>query len=64
MLILAKAAMALMLGFVLSLITGLFVIPLFKKLHFGQSVSKLISKKNFTNSRAVRNSGTAGTDNT
>ena len=45
MLILAKAAMALMLGFVLSLITGLFVIPLFKRLHFGQSVSKLISKR-------------------
>lgn len=45
MLILAKAAMALMLGFVLSLITGLVVIPLFRKLHFGQSVSKLISKR-------------------
>lgn len=45
MLILAKAAMALMLGFVLSLITGLIIIPLFKKLHFGQSVSKLISKR-------------------
>lgn len=45
MLILAKAAMAIMLGFVLSLVTGLFVIPLFKKLHFGQSVSKLISKR-------------------
>ncbi len=45
MLILAKASMALMLGFVLSLVTGIFVIPLFKKLHFGQSVSKLISKR-------------------
>lgn len=45
MLILAKAAMALMLGFVLSLITGLMVIPLFRKLHFGQSVSKFISKR-------------------
>lgn len=45
MLILAKAAMALMLGFVLSLITGVIIIPLFKKLHFGQSVSKLISKR-------------------
>lgn len=45
MLILAKAAMALMLGFVLSLITGLIIIPLFKKLHFGQTVSKLISKR-------------------
>lgn len=45
MLILAKAAMALMLGFVLSLLTGLIVVPLFKKMHFGQSVSKLISKR-------------------
>ncbi|MBE6140366.1 MAG: phospho-N-acetylmuramoyl-pentapeptide-transferase [Firmicutes bacterium] len=45
MLILAKATMAVMLGFVLSLGVGLFVIPLFKRLHFGQSVSKLISKR-------------------
>lgn len=45
MLILAKAAMALMLGFVLSLITGLLVIPVFRRLHLGQSVSKLISKR-------------------
>jgi len=45
MLILAKASMALMLGFVLSLVTGLFVVPLFKRLHFGQSVSRLISKR-------------------
>ncbi len=45
MLILAKAAMALMLGFVLSLLTGLIIVPLFKKMHFGQSVSKLISKR-------------------
>ena len=45
MLILAKTAMAIMLGFVLSLITGLIVIPLFKKLKLGQSVSKLISKR-------------------
>ena len=45
MLILAKAAMALMLGFVLSLITGLIIIPLFRNLHFGQTVSKFISKR-------------------
>ena len=45
MLILAKASMALMLGFVLSLIIGVFIIPLFKKMNFGQSVSKLISKR-------------------
>lgn len=45
MLILAKATMALMLGFVLSLITGLFVIPAFRKLHFGQTVSRYIPKR-------------------
>lgn len=45
MLILAKASMAMMLGFVLSLITGLLVIPLFRKLHFGQSVSHLINER-------------------
>ena len=45
MLILAKAAMAVMLGFIISLCIGLVIIPLFKKLHFGQSVSKLISKR-------------------
>ena len=45
MLILAKASMALMLGFVLSLITGLLVIPLLKKMHFGQSVSRLINER-------------------
>ena len=45
MLILAKASMAIMLGFILSLITGLAIVPLFKRLNFGQSVSKLISKR-------------------
>lgn len=45
MLILAKAAMALMLGFVLSIGVALILIPLFRKLHFGQNVSKLISKR-------------------
>ncbi len=45
MLILAKAAMALMLGFILSIATALIIIPLFRKIHLGQSVSKLISKR-------------------
>ena len=45
MLILAKASMAMMLGFVLSLITGLFVVPLFRKLHFGQSVSLTLGER-------------------
>ena len=43
MLILAKAAMAMMLGFVLSIASGLVFIPLLKKLHFGQTVSREIN---------------------
>jgi len=45
MLILAKAAMAMMLGFVLSIITGLVIIPLLRRFHIGQSVSKLINER-------------------
>ena len=45
MLILAKAAMALMLGFVLSIITGVILIPLLSKLHFGQSVSLTLGER-------------------
>ena len=45
MLILAKAAMALMLGFVLSIITGVILIPILRKLHFGQSVSLTLGER-------------------
>jgi len=45
MLILAKAAMAMMLGFVLSIILGLILIPLLKKFHIGQNVSHTINKR-------------------
>ena len=45
MLILAKAAMAMMLGFVLSLICGIILIPLLKKLHIGQNVSTTINER-------------------
>ncbi len=45
MLILAKAAMALMLGFVLSIITGVILIPLLRKLHFGQNVSLTLGER-------------------
>ena len=45
MLILAKAAMALMLGFILSIITGVILIPLLRKLHFGQSVSLTLGER-------------------
>lgn len=45
MLILAKAAMAMMLGFVLSLICGIILIPLLKKLHIGQTVSTTINER-------------------
>ncbi len=45
MLILAKAAMAMMLGFVLAIASGLVFIPLLKKLHIGQMVSREISER-------------------
>lgn len=45
MLILAKAAMAMMLGFVISIIAGLIIIPLLKRFHIGQNVSHTINKR-------------------
>jgi len=45
MLILAKAMMAIMLGFICAIICGLILIPAFKKLHIGQNVCDLISKR-------------------
>ena len=45
MLILAKAAMALMLGFVCAIICGAILIPFLKKFHIGQSVSDTISER-------------------
>ena len=52
MLILAKAAMAIMLGFIITLVVGFAAIPVLKKLNIGQNVSKTINvrhlKKNGT----------------
>lgn len=45
MLILAKSVLGLMLGFVLSLITAVILIPALRKFHIGQSVSRLINKR-------------------
>lgn len=45
MLILAKAMLAMMIGFILSIICGLLLIPLFKKRHVGQSVSIFLKEK-------------------
>ncbi len=45
MLILAKAAMAMMLGFILAIASGLVFIPILKKLHVGQMVSREINKR-------------------
>ncbi len=45
MLILAKAAMALMLGITVSIACGLIFIPLLKKLHIGQMVSRDINER-------------------
>lgn len=44
MLILAKSAMAMMLGFIIAIITGLVIIPFLKKMNAKQSVSHKISK--------------------
>jgi len=45
MLILAKAAMAIMLGFILSIIVGVIMIPLLKRFHIGQYVSHFIGER-------------------
>lgn len=45
MLVLAKAAMAMMLGFILSIVAGLLLIPILKKLKFGQNVSTTIGER-------------------
>lgn len=45
MLILAKAMMAMMLGFICAIICGLILIPLLKKLNIGQNINTLISKR-------------------
>ena len=45
MLILAKSILGLMLGFVLSLIAAAFFIPILRRLHVGQSVSRLINER-------------------
>lgn len=45
MLVLAKAAMAMMLGFILSIIAGLIIVPILKKLKMGQNVSATIGKR-------------------
>lgn len=48
MLILAKAAMAMMLGFILSIIAGVIIIPLMRKLHFGQRVSLTLGERHLS----------------
>lgn len=45
MLILAKSAMAMMLGFLVSLVFGYFLIPLLKRLKVGQHVSHMIGER-------------------
>lgn len=45
MLILAKSVLGLMLGFILSLITAVTLIPILKNLKAGQTVSRLINKR-------------------
>lgn len=45
MLILAKTTLAIMLGFVLSVITGFILIPLLRKMQFTQKINTLINKR-------------------
>lgn len=45
MLILAKTALAMMLGFIFAIITGIIVIPLLKKVNFRQHVSHVIGER-------------------
>lgn len=44
MLILAKAMLAMMIGFILAIVSGLILIPLFKKIRVGQHVSVYVKK--------------------
>lgn len=48
MLILAKAAMAIMLGFIVSVILGLIIIPVLKKFNWRQKVSLLIGERHIS----------------
>ncbi len=50
MLILAKAVMGLMLGFLLAIICGAIAIPLLKKMHVGQPINTLINEKHLKKS--------------
>ena len=45
MLILAKTALAMMLGFIIAIITGIIAIPLLKKINFRQHVSQVIGER-------------------
>lgn len=45
MLILAKATMAMMIGFVLAILLGLILIPILKRFHIGQSISIYLKEK-------------------
>ena len=45
MLILAKTAMAILLGFILAIITGLILIPILRRFHIGQYVSHYIGER-------------------
>ena len=45
MLVLAKAAMAMMLGFLFSIVAGIILIPLLRKFKIGQNVSHTIGER-------------------
>ena len=45
MLILAKTAMAMMLGFIFGIVVGYLIIPILKKMKFGQNVSHAVGQR-------------------
>ena len=44
MLTLTKSILCIMLGFIVSIILGILIVPFLKKMHFGQKVSKLLNE--------------------
>lgn len=45
MLTLTKSILCIMLGFIVSIILGILIVPFFKKMHFGQKVSRLLNER-------------------
>ena len=55
MLILAKATMAMMIGFILAIILGLVLIPILRKFHIGQSINQYLKEMKKTKELLMNN---------